>query len=674
MTDYPAQFLSLRRWVCYRRKKNDKDKLQNVPHLVSGILGDVLDRKNWRSHAEAEKARQAKKMDGLSFVLCADDGFVCIDLDACRDAEWGVTEEWAEKIIEEVDSYTELSPSGTGYHIWVSATIPKNSHASGSKLEMYSQKKVMAMSGTVQHGRAIKERDLAKLFERAESGEFSPERRKSVSEPVNGHESERDWAIIGEIFRRGITDPDDMEATFKRDHPERFIGQNRKHKNRKGKTYVRYSVDNFLENESQRPAPAPESSPEQPEEIIEAALPVFPQFAGSLHDIAVSLAPLLPYVYKFGALATLIGAEIAGRIRIKAAGVTDIEPRFFSVLLGEIGAGKSPAKEESENIFKRLQPMAHLQSSEDSAADLVSSLHDHPRLILNPDEFARCMRGADGGLIAKLPDLLLELHKGHTAENFAKKNYEIHKLRGIEVRDAQLAILGTSQPTTFDRMWVGSLAGSAGLHSRLSLFAAAANVVPMSGRDNSEPALTEAFERLKNQFASLPGIFQPLEIPCSDDILRKIDSWTTARSDARAITKISDHVMRWLILLAFSNDEREITQQLLHQALAMMDYQIAAAALYLQPDASDRFDKMQKAIIHAFHHWKQVQASRGISDPAMSQVEIKRQVSPQNRDGGFYVFGNALKSLQTEDVHVVVDTKRRNHKGFKLFVLDDYST
>ena len=45
--------------------------------------------------------------------------FVGVELDGCRDPETGVINDGAQAIIDDLDSYTEISPSGRGVHILV---------------------------------------------------------------------------------------------------------------------------------------------------------------------------------------------------------------------------------------------------------------------------------------------------------------------------------------------------------------------------------------------------------------------------------------------------------------------------------------------------------------------------------------------------------------------------
>jgi hypothetical protein len=62
-------------------------------------------------------AARKRKLPG--FVFDAErDGIAGIDLDGCRDPTTGEIAEWAMKIVRSINSYTEISPSGTGVKIF----------------------------------------------------------------------------------------------------------------------------------------------------------------------------------------------------------------------------------------------------------------------------------------------------------------------------------------------------------------------------------------------------------------------------------------------------------------------------------------------------------------------------------------------------------------------------
>jgi primase-polymerase (primpol)-like protein len=57
-------------------------------------------------------------------VFTPGDDYCGVDLDGCLDPDTGDMEGWAREIIEELDSYTEVSPSGTGVHVLIRAALP----------------------------------------------------------------------------------------------------------------------------------------------------------------------------------------------------------------------------------------------------------------------------------------------------------------------------------------------------------------------------------------------------------------------------------------------------------------------------------------------------------------------------------------------------------------------
>lgn len=84
---------------------------------------------------------------GMGVVLDKEFGLVCIDVDDCRYPDTGKIEEWAQDIMDLVKeaggTYTELSPSGTGFHIWGRGRLPndrgiKRTMNNGHDIELYS--------------------------------------------------------------------------------------------------------------------------------------------------------------------------------------------------------------------------------------------------------------------------------------------------------------------------------------------------------------------------------------------------------------------------------------------------------------------------------------------------------------------------------------------------------
>jgi hypothetical protein len=112
-------YIPLARWVEWREVGPGKKKVPYIPETKRKAL--VNDPKSWRRF---EQCRGDKR--GIVFT---GDGLGGVDLDACRDPESGILAPWAERWIRRFDSYSEVSPSGTGVKIFAlgaPATLSKN--------------------------------------------------------------------------------------------------------------------------------------------------------------------------------------------------------------------------------------------------------------------------------------------------------------------------------------------------------------------------------------------------------------------------------------------------------------------------------------------------------------------------------------------------------------------
>jgi len=140
---------------------NDTDKngvtiKKKVPYTVTGPhvhKAGSTNLKHYRTYRQvcAYLEQYKERLTGLGFALA--DGITGVDLDGCRDATTGVIADWAMTIITLLNSYTELSPSGTGVHIFCLGTVidgknkrlPELNKRAG--IEMYSNGKYFTVSG-----------------------------------------------------------------------------------------------------------------------------------------------------------------------------------------------------------------------------------------------------------------------------------------------------------------------------------------------------------------------------------------------------------------------------------------------------------------------------------------------------------------------------------------------
>ncbi|MGA9990067.1 MAG: phage/plasmid primase, P4 family, partial [Terriglobales bacterium] len=220
----PGEMRARRSWVGYKlepgNKPNDPAK---VPYQLNGLWhASSTNPGNWDSFEASCAAVSAGTVDGPSYAMQAADGLVCIDLDHVRDPETGEVLPSAQEILQQTNSYSELSPSRTGFHILVRATIPKNAHPAGSWVEMYFDKKIMSCTGQVEflHD-SIEARDVSELFKRVEAGEFAPKPAPKSSKPSTGDTSAAEFALACKIARQVGCDPEKTKAEFLKQAPPR---------------------------------------------------------------------------------------------------------------------------------------------------------------------------------------------------------------------------------------------------------------------------------------------------------------------------------------------------------------------------------------------------------------------------------------------------------------------
>ncbi len=112
------------RWCCWiwalKDGKWTKPPYQAESDPVKFPKASSTNPSTWSSFNTALTCYLTGKYDGIGFIPPID---ICgIDIDHCR--EKGIINEEAQAIINEIDSYTEVSPSGTGVHIYFLATKP----------------------------------------------------------------------------------------------------------------------------------------------------------------------------------------------------------------------------------------------------------------------------------------------------------------------------------------------------------------------------------------------------------------------------------------------------------------------------------------------------------------------------------------------------------------------
>jgi len=81
-------------------------------------------RETWMPYDQAAECFERGGYEGVGYVLSEADPFVGIDFDGCRDPETGITAAWAQTWLDRFATYAEISPSRTGWKLFVRAEHP----------------------------------------------------------------------------------------------------------------------------------------------------------------------------------------------------------------------------------------------------------------------------------------------------------------------------------------------------------------------------------------------------------------------------------------------------------------------------------------------------------------------------------------------------------------------
>jgi hypothetical protein len=142
----PAELKAIPHWVCWRAVPKG-ERIEKIPVCVStGTLASSTNPNTWTDYASA--AQQASMVDGLGlgFVFQQNAGIVGVDLDKCRNAETGTLEPWAEEIVNSLNTYGEVSPSGRGLHLYMRGVLPPGRRKK-SKVEVYEDGRFFTVTG-----------------------------------------------------------------------------------------------------------------------------------------------------------------------------------------------------------------------------------------------------------------------------------------------------------------------------------------------------------------------------------------------------------------------------------------------------------------------------------------------------------------------------------------------
>lgn len=141
-------------WVCWRYVERDRRRTKVPIDARTGRNASAMDAATWTAFETAHEALLlSEKLDGIGFVLTRDDPFAGVDLDRCLDEQCEFT--WGREIVDELATYTEVSPSGRGVKLFLQAKKPAFARcrrdgfgpAGDGEIEVYDQDRFFVVTG-----------------------------------------------------------------------------------------------------------------------------------------------------------------------------------------------------------------------------------------------------------------------------------------------------------------------------------------------------------------------------------------------------------------------------------------------------------------------------------------------------------------------------------------------
>lgn len=148
----PAELAARQQWLLWKYEWDEKRSAWlKVPYYPgggrrAGDQGTDRDRMRLAVLKVAQRVYERGGWSGIGFAFLPDDGLIGIDIDKQFDAETGEMSPRCRGIVEAFNTYTEISPSGKGLHLYV---LGKTETAKSNDIgvEMFCSKQFFTVTG-----------------------------------------------------------------------------------------------------------------------------------------------------------------------------------------------------------------------------------------------------------------------------------------------------------------------------------------------------------------------------------------------------------------------------------------------------------------------------------------------------------------------------------------------
>lgn len=197
---FPSEVIERPQWTAWFYQHTGDTKPRKVfidPKTRNNASSDKPE--TWATHAEAvaligqtvTRGQETFEIVGVGYTLTADDPYVVFDLDnpfskvvrkevitlAPTDPEAKANLAQVQEVLDQTNSFSEMSPSNNGVHIWVRGVLPNGKGRRFGKVEVYDRLRFMTCTGnhlankplTIEDGQAYIDSVISTLPDRGDT-------------------------------------------------------------------------------------------------------------------------------------------------------------------------------------------------------------------------------------------------------------------------------------------------------------------------------------------------------------------------------------------------------------------------------------------------------------------------------------------------------------------------
>lgn len=372
----------------------------------------------------------------------------------------------------------------------------------------------------------------------------------------------------------------------------------------------------------------------------------------------------IPPEFFIEALKTVIGGA-AGHL-LGVAG-SEVEARFYTVLIGEAGTGKSTAINWAREVF--AESLVHTYGSPmwpnigcfvggfGSQVGLVRKARDHSQILQIYDELSTL---SDKFKITGSGLSFLSLLNALYERTLPPSNITKDALPDLE-HPLHNSILGATTPDVWERTFGGTGSEGSGFFQRL-------NVVGSEETRTVPRLIKPDFKQFEPLVVRVKALAEkPYLLPMNESADALLKRWLdglTKRDDATDTGRLQVLALRnaahigWLLNVQLGGSSTIGPEEVIRRAIALSNYQLAMRRKYQPVTGDTPWAQMENLII------KYVKQAR-----AITRKNLYRRVHGNRY--GLNVFNSALGNLEREGLIRTQELKEGRHKTQMIYWAGD---